>query len=203
MTKLLLFSDVHTNLRACKRLVEMAAEADIVIGAGDFCAMRRRLDATIAILSAIDKPTVLVPGNGESFDELQVACKNWASAHVLHGTGVTIAGISFWGVGGGIPVTPFGAWSYDFTEVEAETLLASPHAVDVLITHSPPYGAVDTTSHGNSIGSYAIRTVIEEQSPELVVCGHVHDCAGQSAEIGLTTVINAGFEGYFYELKLN
>ena len=43
---------------------------------------------------------------------------------MLHGSGVGIGGVEFFGIGGGIPTTPFGAWSYDFTENEAAELLA-------------------------------------------------------------------------------
>ena len=43
---------------------------------------------------------------------------------MLHGSAVAIAGVTFFGLGGGVPVTPFGAWSYDFTEEQAANLLA-------------------------------------------------------------------------------
>ncbi len=52
------------------------------------------------------------------------ACRNWKSAHVLDGTQIAIDGITFFGIGGGIPVTPFGSWSYDFTEKEAKNQAA-------------------------------------------------------------------------------
>ena len=35
---------------------------------------------------------------------LMQACSGWTSAHVLHGTSVTLDNIPFFGVGGGIPV---------------------------------------------------------------------------------------------------
>ncbi|MCB0164053.1 MAG: metallophosphoesterase family protein [Anaerolineae bacterium] len=198
--KLLLFSDLHANEAAAQHLVTLARSVDIVIGAGDFGNLRRGIDTAIGMLTAIDKPAVLVPGNAESTAELAAACRAWPSAHVLHGTGVEIEGVPFFGIGGGIPVTPFGSWSYDFSEDEARRLLADCPAVGVLVTHSPPKGVVDLSSRGVNLGSVAIREVIEQQQPELVVCGHIHESAGQQAKIGNSVVVNAGTTGIIWEM---
>lgn len=195
MPQLLLFSDVHGDETACRRLVERAPDVDVVVGAGDFCVMRRNLQAPIDVLSAIDTPTVLVPGNAESETELEEACAGWEAAHVLHGDGCEVAGLSFYGIGGGIPVTPFGPWSYDFSEGKAETMLADCPAGAVLVSHSPPKGAVDRDSKGQSLGSQAVRAVIEETTPALTVCGHIHGSWGEEATLASTPVVNAGPEG--------
>jgi len=198
--KLLLFSDLHCSARAARILVERAKQADVVIGAGDFGVVRRRIERTINVLRAIDKPAILVPGNAESDVELVQACRAWPSAHVLHGTSVTIDGVTFFGLGGGVPVTPFGAWSFDLTEEKAAQMLEHCPTSCVLVTHSPPKGAVDLSSRGRSLGSVAIRNVIEEKTPQLVVCGHIHDSAGQHAYLGKTPVVNAGPSGYEWTL---
>lgn len=195
MPDLLLFSDVHGDETACRRLVDRAEEVDVVVGAGDFCVMRRNLQAPIDTLSAIDTPTVLVPGNAESEEELREACADWEAAHVLHGSGCTCAGLSFYGIGGGIPVTPFGPWSYDFSEGEAETMLADCPEGAVLVSHSPPDGAVDRDSKGKSLGSEAVGSVIEEKTPVLTVCGHIHGSWGQEEVLASTPVVNAGPDG--------
>lgn len=199
--KLLLFSDLHCNVNAARNLVERAKEVDIVIGAGDFGVMRRRIERTIHLLRRIDKPAILVPGNAESDVELVQACRSWPSAHVLHGTSITIDGVTFFGLGGGIPVTPFGAWSFDLTEEKAAKMLANCPTSCVLVTHSPPKGAVDVSSRGRSLGSVAIRDIIKEKTPQLVVCGHIHDSAGQHAYLGKTPIVNAGPGGYEWTLK--
>jgi Icc-related predicted phosphoesterase len=167
----------------------------VLIGAGDFATVRRDLHVAIDILKTSAKPAVLVPGNAESFEELRDACDDWKDAHVLHGSGVTLSGVAFYGVGGGIPVTPFGAWSYDFTEDEGAALLADCPSGCVLVTHSPPKGAVDVSSLGRSLGSTAIRAAIEAQQPRLAVCGHIHESGGREEWIGRTPVVNAGPRG--------
>ena len=199
--RLLLFSDVHVSKSACRKLVEMSRDTDLVLCAGDVGALRRGIKKTIDYLAPIDKPTILVPGNAESYEELQEACRDWEQATVLHGNGVQKEGIDFYGVGGGIPVTPFGSWSYDFTEEEAEELLKDCPQDAVLISHSPPKGILDHSSRGESLGSETVRNFIDEKTPRLVVCGHIHESAGKIQEVCSTTVINAGPGGVIYDLK--
>jgi Icc-related predicted phosphoesterase len=198
--KLLLFSDLHVDKVAAQRLVQRAQAIDIVVGAGDFANMHHNLQDCIDILRAIERPTILVAGNNETTDELRAACQGWSAAHVLHGTGVTINNIAFYGVGGGIPITPFGAWSYDFSEEQARSLLADCPNGCVLVTHSPPNGTVDRSAQGNSLGSVAIWETIERVHPKLVVCGHIHASAGQQTTIGITSIVNAGPHGLDWQL---
>ena len=198
--KLLLFSDVHGNKRHCRQLVEMAQQVDVVVGAGDFGNLRRGIKKTIDILSAINKPSVLVPGNAESFEELREACKNWKASIVLHGSGTAITGVNFYGIGGGIPVTPFGSWSYDFTEDQAIELLRNCPKNGVLISHSPPYGILDLSSRGESLGSTSVRQTLTDKQPKLVVCGHIHESWNQQIRVENTDIVNAGPFGINYIL---
>lgn len=200
--KLLVFSDLHSDFRRAAKLVQLSSDVDVVVGAGDFCNVRRGLEEIIQALSTIKKPTVLVPGNSESDRELLNACRLWTDAHVLHGRQVAIDGVSFFGLGGGIPVTPFGAWSYDFTEAEAEDLLQDCPVGGVLVSHSPPKGILDVSSNGRRLGSEAVRATIIQKKPDLVVCGHIHGSDGQIDKLGRTTVINAGPQGIIWELKV-
>jgi Icc-related predicted phosphoesterase len=198
--KLLLFSDLHCDVAAAQRIVELAEQADVVVGAGDLATVRRHLSLTVDVLRQISQPTVLVAGNSESPQELAVACQDWPAATVLHGSGVEINGVPFFGLGGAVPVTPFGSWSYDLTEEEAKGLLAACPADAVLVTHSPPKGAVDRNSSGASLGSEAVRDAVERLRPRLVVCGHIHESGGQTALLGGATVINAGPRGILHRL---
>ncbi len=173
---------------------------DFAVGAGDFAKMHRGLDGVVDVLRAMRCPTVLVPGNNENIDELREACRGWRDVHVLHGSGVTLQGVEFYGVGGGIPVTPFGSWSYDFSEAEAAKLLGDCPLGTVLVTHSPPYGVVDLSGEGQGVGSTAIRKAIERTNPLLAVCGHVHGDWGKHEFIGDTPVVNAGPDGVEWTL---
>ena len=199
--KLLCFSDLHRDVDAAEKLVLAAREVDVVIGAGDFANRHQGLADTLDILSQIEKPSVIVPGNGETFDELRDACQKWTSATVLHGSGCEIDGTPFWGVGGGIPVTPFGDWSYDFDEQQASGLLAGCPSRAVLVVHSPPIDTVDHDTAGKVRGSRAIRATVESMQPRLVVCGHIHSDWGKQFELGETKILNAGPRGIVMEIE--
>jgi len=196
--RILAFSDVHRDARQAQRLAEMASDADVVVAAGDFASRHRGLGEVIDMLVVVETPTVLVPGNSETEDELREACAGWDAAHVLHGHGVEIGGVRFFGLGGGVPPTPW-PWSFDLTEDEAAAKLEpSPHG-GVLVVHSPPKGYLDR-GFGRHLGSEAIRASIEEKRPRLAVFGHIHNAAGEQAELGPTRLVNAGPHGLFVKL---
>lgn len=196
--KILAFSDLHHSASRAATLVEAAAEADLVIGAGDFCNARRGLSEAMALLDGITAPMVVVPGNAESDTELKKAAGN--GIHVLHGEEVEIGGLRLFGLGYGVPPTPFGAWSCDMSEAEAERLLSRCKGADILITHSPPKGVADVTSQGISVGSTAIRAAIETLQPQRALCGHIHDSWGQTGQIGATQVVNLGPTPNWFEI---
>ena len=196
--KLLAFSDLHRDQDRAKRLVELAREADVVLGAGDYATMRMGLEGTIDTLSAIAAPTVLVPGNAESDTELWQACTDWSGAHVLHGQALQLEGAHFFGLGGGVPPTPF-PWSFDLSEDEAAAKLESCPEGAVLVVHSPPKGYLDR-AHGRHLGSRSILDAIERKRPALAVCGHIHQCWGSEAVIGTTPVVNVGPDGRLFEI---
>lgn len=200
--RLFCFSDLHRDKVAAERVVELSEDADFVIGAGDFATRRAGLSDTIDILRQINRPTIFVPGNGESFEELKSACKGWNHVRVLHGNGCEINGEHFWGVGGGIPITPFGDWSYDFDESEAEDLLKDCPARCILVVHSPPIDTVDHDKSGQIRGSRSIRDAVERLSPKAVVCGHIHSDWEKSVVLGDTIIQNAGPRGVILNLDV-
>jgi Icc-related predicted phosphoesterase len=201
--KLLVFSDIHADFRTASNLVKRSEDVDVVVGAGDYGIPSQELGEMINALMKIEKPTVLVSGNCENTDDLKSACRTWQNAHVLHGEEVTIDGMSFYGIGGGIPITPFGSWSYDFSEDEASRLLKGCPPGGVLISHSPPKGILDLSSDGRRLGSTALRDTLIAKNPLLVICGHIHASAGQIDRLGETTVINAGPQGIIWDLVAN
>lgn len=196
--KILAFSDLHLARARAAALVEASAAADLVIGAGDFCNTREGLDEAMTMLAGITAPFVTVPGNCESADELRAAAP--PGVQVLHGEAVEIGGKRIFGLGYGVPVTPFGSWSCDLTEDEAADMLSACAHADILVTHSPPKGIADRTGTGLSVGSTAIRAAIERIAPRLALCGHIHESWGQEGNIGATRVINLGPKVSWFEL---
>lgn len=196
--KILAFSDLHLARGKAAAIVDAAQKADLVIGAGDFCNHREGLADAMALLKGIKCPFVAVPGNAESADELRAAAG--PDIDVLHGQSANIDGFDVYGIGYGIPVTPFGAWSCDMTEAQAEAMLDRCEKADIIVSHSPPKGVGDLTSQGQSVGSTALRDAIVRLSPKLVFCGHIHDSWGATGTIGKSRVHNLGPTPNWFEI---
>lgn len=197
--KLLAFSDLHRDLDQAAELVSMSGEADVVIGAGDFASVHEGLEETIGALAAIETPTVLVPGNNETEEALRGAAADWNAATVLHGGGATIAGAEFYGLGAGVPVTPW-EWSFDLDDEAAASMLSDCPDGVVLVLHSPPQGHCDGNGADMHFGSPALLQAIEEKAPRLAVCGHIHESWGCQSQIGATPVRNLGPKGAWIEI---
>jgi uncharacterized protein len=196
--RILAFSDLHRDLPQAAKLVEMSVDADVVIGAGDFASVHEGLEETIGALSGIEAPTVLVPGNNETEEALRAASTGWEAATVLHGGGTTIAGVEFFGLGAGVPVTPW-EWSFDLDDEAAAAMLAPCPQGAVLVLHSPPRGHCDAAGNGMHFGSEALLQAIEEKAPRFAVCGHIHESWGCESRIGETPVRNLGPAGAWLE----
>ena len=197
--KLLAFSDLPRNLDAAASLVERSNDFDLIIAVGDFGVVHRGVAEVIDVLRAIERPTVLVPGNNETLDELRDACAGWDAATVLHGSGVDIDGVPFYGLGCGVPTTPWD-WSFDLSEEEAAEMLVDCPEGAVLVSHSPPKDHVDASSDGTHLGSQSVLEAIRAKHPRLVVCGHIHESWGEESTEGRTQIRNLGPEGVMIEI---
>ena len=197
--RLLAFSDLHRDLSRAASLVGRSTEADVVIGAGDFASVHEGLEETLGTLAAIDTPTVLVPGNNETADALREAASVWPAATVLHGEHAEVEGREFFGLGAGIPITPWD-WSFDLSDDEAAAALEDCPEGAVMVLHSPPQGHCDVSGAGDHLGSAALATGIERLRPPLAVCGHIHESWGCESTIGDTPVRNLGPTGTWIEL---
>ncbi len=196
--RILAFSDVHCDQAACEALVLAAADADLVIGAGDFAQRREGLAETMAILEPIAARAIYVAGNNETPEELRAA----TSATVLHGQMTTRQGLRIYGLGGAIPELNITAFeSFDIPEAEAAPLLGAADGADIVICHSPPKGVADVMASRGSMGSVAILETIRRVRPKLMLCGHVHDCWGARDMVGQTQVANLGPKINWIELE--
>jgi Icc-related predicted phosphoesterase len=197
--RLLAFSDLHRDVEQAKVLVAMSKQADVVIGAGDFASVHEGLDETIEELAYIETPTILVPGNNETLDALRRSTADWAAATVLHGEGTEIEGVPFYGLGAGIPETPWD-WSFDLDDAAATELLAGCPQGAVLVLHSPPKGHCDSGPDGTHFGSPALLAAVAEKAPRLVVFGHIHEGWGCESRVGETPLRNLGPNGTWIEI---
>ena len=192
--KLLAFSDVHCDQGAVESLVAQAADADVVAGVGDFASVHEGLEQTLAPLREIEAPLLLVPGNNETEHALRAAVAGGDGVPVLHGEARVVGELSFFGIGAGIPTTPWD-WSFDLTDEEAaERLNALPDGA-VLLSHSPPKGHVD-----KGLGSVAVLEAAERAQARADLCGPIHEEWTKESRIGGTLVRNLGPDGFVLDL---
>ena len=192
--RVLAFSDVHCDVGAVEALVAQAADVDVVAGVGDFASVHEGLEQTLAPLRGIEPPLLLVPGNNETVDALRAAVVGWDGVTVLHGEAADVDGVSFFGIGAGVPTTPWD-WSFDLTEEEAAEKLTGLPEGSVLLSHSPPKGHVD-----KGLGSVAVLEAAERTEARAVLCGHIHEQWGNESRIGEALVRNLGPDGFVLEL---
>jgi hypothetical protein len=101
------FSDLHRDERSARSLVELAPQVDVVAGASDFASMHHGLDGMIDVLRAIDRPVLLVPETMRPMTRHARPCVGSPAAGVLHGKATDIDGVTYFELGGGVPVTPW------------------------------------------------------------------------------------------------
>lgn len=97
------------------------------------------------------------------------------------------------------------AFTVDTEKELAEKWALIPDDVDILITHSPPYGILDGVpnfSTGKVIwtGSSSLRQEVTTRiKPRLHVFGHIHENGGNMVDLITTKFINASHVNEFYK----
>jgi len=102
------------------------------------------------------------------------------------------------------------AFTKDTDEELAEKWALIPDDIDILITHSPPYGVLDmvrrytypaTTSE--YVGSWSLMAALERVKPRIHVFGHIHEHGGQQVLLkhdGPNTIcVNASYVNERYQ----
>ena len=73
-----------------------------------------------------------------------------------------------------------------------------PHDINVLITHSPPFGILDFDDNIN-YGCRDLLNVVEQINPRYHLFGHIHNANGIK-KINKTTFVNSAIMNGQYEL---
>ena len=181
-------ADLHGSARAAAMIREGLAEhrPDLFVAAGDVTNFGP-VSYADELFRGLAVPTLAVPGN---CDPREIIATLDGLAVNLHGRKTVIAGHTFAGIGGANP-TPFGT-PFELSEDEIEgTLREVMESGAILVSHAPPRGFVDVVHSGAHVGSTAVRTIVEEFGPPLVLCGHIHEARG-IARHGPTTIVNVG-----------
>lgn len=196
--KLLIFGDIHQDLEALRSII--GQKADLYICHGDLSDRGQGLADAAQILAPLKTKLWLLPGNNETVDQIKSLCQQFGfinfhqkairqGSHVLAGLGYTAP-------------TPF-ATPGEVSEEEFERGLkqfASQKNL-LLFTHDAPKAtALDLISGGIHVGNQAVRNFLDQHQPLYSFSGHIHENAGKSQSLGLTTCFNVGKKGLVFRL---
>jgi len=196
--KLLLFSDIHQDLRALAAL--MATPADLYIAAGDLANWTRGLDECGRLMQRHGDRVWVLPGNHESAQNIADFCAAFGFRN-FHEQAWQVGRWWIAGLGYSNP-TPFHTPG-EYSEAELAARLEKFAALDplVLVCHCPPHGtALDRIGAAGHGGSRAIGDFLAVHPPAYFFCGHIHECAGVQVQLGRTQAVNLGKKGYLLEL---
>lgn len=58
-----------------------------------------------------------------------------------------------------------------------------PKDIDLLITHGPPFGLLDSGKNGKRAGSEALKLAVENIKPKYHIFGHIHESKGEMTKV--------------------
>jgi Icc-related predicted phosphoesterase len=191
MKKICIVSDTHQKHRELS-----IPQCDILLHCGDFCSFKQEDEKTLKDVDlwfseSPAKHVVCIGGNHDYL--LQNKEFHFAHATFLEDSMAEIAGLSIYGS----PWCPDldGFAYYANEEKLIESWRKIPRGVDILITHTPPYGLLDLPSSGAPhLGCAHLHAELMRVKPRVHVFGHVHASHGIITN-GTTRFVNAAIVG--------
>lgn len=190
--KILHLSDTHGKHR---ELTDMPL-ADVLVHSGDFTLSGGDMEALDFIEWLCDLPykhKIFIAGNHDDC-MLDATLEGLPDdVHYLCDRGITIDGISFYGAP--MFVTFEGE---DLKELEQYEQI--PDKIDILITHRPPLGILDSIDDNLYYGSSVLLDKVTKIKPKMHLFGHVHAAYGTMNWKGIT-FSNAGLTDWKYNIR--
>ncbi len=176
--KIVCFADTHRCIDGLE-----IPEADVVVCAGDFC-NTGSLEDIIAFnrwFSALPcKYKIVVAGNHDvSFENNLSVSETLLGEDIIYMQDelVEIEGVIFYGSPWQLP---FNNWAFNLPEDELSRKFSLiPNDVDILITHSPPFGILDSIPTKKNLGSKSLFKKSIEVKPKFHIFGHIHHGYGE------------------------
>lgn len=180
-------------------------KGDVILHAGDITYKGKKDEVAdfLSWFSSLDyKYKIFVGGNHDFFLEkgspAEVAAMIPDNVIYLCNNGVTIEGVRIWGS----PITPW-FFNWAFNEKRGAPIARFwnmiPPETDIVITHGPVYGILDTVINGRNVGCLDLYNKLLEIRPKAHICGHIHEGYGWVKRFGIR-FINASLQNEMYEL---
>jgi Icc-related predicted phosphoesterase len=208
--RLLLVSDLHYSLKQLDWVTAAAADYDLLVVAGDLLDIRSYVepDAQIVVvlqyLARMAERTTVVACSGNHDLNARNAVGERAAVWLddARAAGVHVDGARITTDDVMITVCPW--WDGRRTREQVDRALAADAAaVDgrywIWAYHAPPDGSPTSWTGKRHYGDTDLNAWIAEHSPDVVLCGHVHQApfaqsGGWADRIGTTWVVNSGRE---------
>lgn len=167
-------------------------DGDVLLHAGDFTGggTAAEIEAFGAFLAGLPhREKVVIAGNHDFLFEWEPERARALLGEVtyLQDSGARIEGLHVWGS----PWQPwFNDWAFNLPRGAplAERWALVPESVDVLLTHGPPRGVLDTTFDGKAVGCEELEVARARIRPRLHLFGHIHEAYGTHREDGILSV---------------
>jgi len=190
--KILHVSDTHNKHRELGQMLQ----ADVLVHSGDFTMAGSDMEALDFLEWFCDLPykhKIFIAGNHDDcmIDATLEGLPD--NVHYLHNSGVTIDGVSFYGV-------PMLAEFEDGEMKLMERYDLIPEKLDVLVTHRPPLNILDNAESKVHYGSSLLLDRITVSKSKLILFGHTHDAYGTMEWSGMT-FSNAAVTDWQYNLR--
>lgn len=194
--RLVLMSDSHTYHQQIE-----VPDGDIFIHCGDatFNGARKEIVEFNRWLGTLPHTNKLFVAGNHDFlfeEDAEQAESLMTNAIYLKDSMVDIQGIKVWGSPW---VNKFFDWAFMLPEEGLKVMFDKiPTGIDVLATHGPPWGILDTVNRGGHAGSKELYKAIRRAMPKIVCFGHIHEGYGMLEEDDIKyyncSVNNAGYD---------
>jgi uncharacterized protein len=202
--KALFFVDTHG--KPLDKIRKLSRDAEVLVCLGDWTVFESDMKEQLRELNSIGKPVVLIHGNHEDPEDVEMASHGLPNIHFIHKSYFTFKNVIFFGYGGG----GFSHLDHKF-EILSDAFMKDLAQMEkksnqsyklILLTHAPPYGTTldDMGDSWGHVGSKSIRKFIEKHQPHMAFSGHIHECFNRQDKIRNTFMMNPGPNGIIITL---
>ena len=197
--KILAISDRVDERVYSEHILHNYGDVDLFVGCGDLPYFYLEY-----VVSMVNQPVLYVHGNHDVEVQLTATGRRVKTAegcNLIDGRVVNIKGLIFMGLGGSLRYKPGSPYQYTEGQMRARVARLIPRLlmnklrygrfVDVVITHSPPFGIHDSTDRAH-VGFKVFLTLMNWFKPRFLLHGHMHDRrynVQTSTTYGDTTVV--------------
>jgi hypothetical protein len=195
--------DFHSDLNLIKAIKKYnnMNELDFILFTGDLSEKDNDFKKLLGVFKG--KEIFMVPGNHENQKHLNNLKKHY-NVHLIGNAPVKVHddlvlfGSNYIGIG------PYGVFEEEIFENLVDNFNSvKDHKLKVMLNHIPPLGTKIGDASPYVPGSEGVRVFLENFTPDLALCGHIHESSGLEEIVNKTKVINVGrtFKVFEFDTK--